>query len=253
MLVNTGNMFAYGRRERDPILSIGNLYHYSDPALSKKVFHSENYLEEIHPIKGTYILEQPAPESAMHFNPAFFNGLGGYGFEDVARWMMYDADPTPFQVERTIGMVIDMPGPFENNQIFGFSKFNAFNTHWRLSTSGASGGRITYGRAEDHPDGEFPSLVTGALGASYIIIIRQVSLTQHEFYINSPDNPVILNPNDGYWTFDRIRLMLGRIGGTRSETGVRIGPIFDAFCLISPGHLRKIMEFWSARTGIPLT
>jgi hypothetical protein len=57
---------------------------------------------------------------------------------------VHDADPTPFQVERTIGVVIDTPGPFENNQILGLSKFNAFNTHWRLSTSGASGGRITF-------------------------------------------------------------------------------------------------------------
>ena len=167
--------------------------------------------------------------------------------------MMYDADPTPFQVERTIGMVIDAPGPFGNNQILGLSKFNAFNTHWRLSTSGTSGGRITYGRAENNPDGEFPSLVTGALGASYIIIVRQVSLTRHEFYMNSPTNPVIIDPNDGYWTSDRIRLMLGRIGGTRSETGVRIGPIFDALSLISTTHLRKIMQFWSARTGIALS
>lgn len=252
MLIHPGQFGASRPFRHDPILSIKNLIHYSDPALSEKVFHADNYLQEIRPIKGLCIFEQPAPESAMHFDPTFFNGLGGYGFEDVARWMMYDIDPTPFQIERTIGMVIDAPGPFGNNQIFGLSKFNAFNTHWRLSTSGASGGRITYGRAENNPDGEFPALVTGALGASYIIIIRQVSLTRHEFYMNSPTNPIIIDPNDGYWTSDRIRLMLGRIGGTRSETGVRIGPIFDALSLISTTHLRKIMQFWSARTGIVL-
>ncbi len=136
-----------------------------------------------------------------------------------------------------------MLGPFGNNQIFGLAKYNAFNTHWRLSTSTSQGGRITYGRAENHPSGEFPSLVTGVIGNAYIIIIRQVSLTQHEFYINSPINPVIINPQDAYWTSNRARLMLGRIGGTSSETGVRIGPIFDAFSLISPAQVHKIMQF----------
>ncbi len=220
---------------------------------AQKSSATSNYLKEIHPIKGANILEQPLPSSAMHFDPTFFNGLGGYGFADVARWMMYDADPTPFQVERTIGIVIDTPGPFGSDQIFGLSKHNAFNTHWRVSSSTSSGGRITYGRAENHPSGEFPALVTNVIGTPYIIIVRHVSLTRHEFYMNSPTNPIIIDPNDAYWTSNRIRLMLGRIGGTRSETGVRIGPIFDAFSLVSPMHLRKIMQFWSARTGIVIT
>lgn len=252
MLIQPGHLTSAAKHHRDPILALENLHHYSDPQLSQMVFHSDNYLQEIHPIKGVNILEQPLLESAMHFDPTFFNGLGGYGFEDVARWMMYDADPTPFQVERTIGMVIDAPGPFGNDQVFGFSKHNAFNTHWRLSTSTSQGGRITYGRAENHPSGEFPSLVTGTTGKSYIIIVRQVSLTQHEFYINSPTNPVVINPNDAYWTSNRVRLMLGRIGGSRSEIGVRIGPIFDAFSVISTERVHKIMKFWSKRTGVSL-
>ena len=252
MLIQPGYLTATAKNHCDPIMALENLNHYSDPQLSQMVFHSDNYLKEIRPIKGVNILEQPLPESAMHFDPTFFNGLGGYGFEDVARWMMYDADPTPFQVERTIGIVVDAPGPFENNQIFGFSKYNAFNTHWRLSTSTSSGGRITYGRAEEHPSGEFPAVVTGVIGNPYIIIVRQVSLTQHEFYMNSPTNPVVINPNDDYWTSNRVRLMLGRIGGSRSETGIRIGPIFDAFSLISTEQVHKIMKFWSARTGVAL-
>ena len=84
MLITPGQFAASRPFRHDPILSVKNLIHYSDPALSEKFFHSDNYLQEIRPIKGTYILGQSAPESAMHFDPTFFNGLGGYGFEDVA-------------------------------------------------------------------------------------------------------------------------------------------------------------------------
>lgn len=251
MLVQPGLLSSAGTRHGNPILGLANMNHYSDPALSEKTFHSGNALQSIQPLEGVNVMQQPDPALAMDFIPSAFNGLGGYGFADVNRFMIYDADPVPFQVERTMGLVIDAPGPFGNNQIFGFSKFSSFNTHWRVSTSTATGGRITYGRQETEL-GEWPVLKSGVIGSGYIIIVRQVSLEQHEFYINSYSNPMIINPQDGYWTSNRVRLVLGRTASTRSETGVIIGPIFDAYTVISDAKLKKIMKYWSARTGIAL-
>jgi len=251
MLLQPGLIAPAQMRHGDPILGLTNMNHYSDPAFSEKIFYSGNDLKEIQPLKGANIMQQPDPLKAMQFIPSAFGGLGGYGFADVDRFMIYGADPTPFQVERTIGIVIDAPGPFGNDQIFGFSKFSSFNTHWRVSTSTATGGRITYGRQETEL-GEWPVLASGVIGSAYIIIVRQVSLERHEFYINSYTNPVIINPQDAYWTSNRVRLCLGRTASTRSETGVVVGPIFDAYTLVPDNRIKKIMQYWSGRTGIAL-
>jgi hypothetical protein len=252
MLVQPGTLISAGcPAGKDPIFGLQNLNHYSDPSLSALIFHTGVDLKEILPIKGAQKMEQPDPAYAMQYLPEAFNGLGGYGFPETNRFMMYDADPVPFQVERTIGLVISTPGPFNNDQIFGLSKFSAFNTHWRVSTSTVTGGRITYGRQEVDL-GEWPVLASGVIGTDYIIIVRQVSLEVHEFYLNSYKNPIMINPQDEYWVSNRVRLCLGRPFSTRSEAGVIIGPVFDCMSVISPQKIKEIVLFWSARTGIPI-
>ena len=69
-------------------MGLPNLVHYSDPALSSKVFHSGILLREILPLKGVNKQEQLDPAFAMEFRSEAFGGLGGYGFPDVDRWMM---------------------------------------------------------------------------------------------------------------------------------------------------------------------
>ncbi len=234
----------------NPIINLPNLNHYSDPALSSKIFHSGNVLQEILPIKGVNKLEQADPAQAMEFNANAFNGLGGYIFPDNTRWMMYEADPTPFQIERTIGIVFSLQGNFNNDEIFGLAKYNNFNSYWRVQTT-TSGDHVTFGRQETEL-GQWPTIIPSALNGAYIMIIRQLSLTQHEFYVNSYSNPVIINPQDNYWASNRVRLMLGRVGSTRSEIAATIGPVFDTFSLIPTQDIQKIMEYLSARTGIAL-
>lgn len=225
-------------------MGLPNLVHYSDPALSDKVFHSGTLLKEILPLKGVNKLEQQDPSFAMEFRQDAFGGLGGYGFPDVDCWMMYDADPQPFQIERTIGIVLSLEGPLTNNQLFGLTRSYAFNTNWRVQTNTTGGGQITFGRQESEL-GEFPALVSSfATPGIYIIIVRHVSLERHEFYINSSENPVIINPKDAYYSSVHARLCLGRAVSTRSETSAVIGPVFDAFSLISQDKLRAIFEQW---------
>lgn len=252
MLVNTGNLIACGRRQRNPIPGLKNLNHYSDPALSELTFHSESLLREILPIRGERKMEQADPALAMEYRPEAFNGLGGYGFSQNNRWMMYEADPTPFLVERTIGVVFSLEGSVSNDMIFGLAKFNAFNTHWRVQTNTNQGGYVNYGRQDTAAGAEFPVLIPAASPGAYIMIVRQVSLDRHEFYINSCTDPVIINPQDSYWTSNRARLMFGRIDSSRSEVTATIGPVFDAFSLISLSELKSAMKYLSLRTGIPL-
>lgn len=166
--------------------------------------------------------------------------------------MIYDADPTPFQVERTIGIVFSLEGAVNNDTIFGLSRSYAFNTNWRIQTNTSGGGTVTFGRQENDL-GQFPTLIPSATPGSYIMVIRHVSLTQHEFYINSYESPIIINPQDGYYSSLHARIAFGRILSSRSEVAATIGPLFDTFSLIPLTKLKDIMLFWSAKTGIPVS
>jgi hypothetical protein len=102
--------------------------------------------------------------------------------------------------------------------------------------------------------GEFPFFIEGGVvGQSYILIVWQVSLVRHEFYFNSYTDPIIINPQDGYFTSNRVRVVLGRTFSGRSETEAVIGPIFDAYDLITDKQLERIVKYLSKRTGISLT
>jgi len=240
-------------RGGNPILRLANMNHYSDPALSQITYHEGNAIKEVMPLAGVNIMQQQDPLLAMEFVLDAFNGLGGYGFPATNRFMIYDADPTPFQVERTIGIVFASVSAFGNNQIFGFSKHNSFNTHWRVGSHTSNGGSISFGRQETDL-GEFPILVPagGNLGRQHILIFRQVSLERHEFYFNSYTDPIIINPQDNYFTSNRVRIVLGRTFSGRSETGVVIGPIFDAYDFATDKQIERIAKYLSVRTGIAL-
>ena len=69
----------------------------------------------------------------------------------------------------------------------------------------------------------------------------------------SHENPVTINPRDDYYTSNRVRLMLGRYGTTRSEMAATIGPIFDCMEAISDAKLREIMQYLSMRASIDLS
>lgn len=250
MLVQPGSLSPTRCRYGDPILGLPHLNHYSDPSFSEKAFHSENLLQSIAPIKGTNVLQQLDPALAMAFNPEAFDGVGGYVFPENNRWMMYDADPLPFQAERTVGIVFSLEGALANDMIFGYAKFNAFNTSWRVQTNSNNGGFVNFGR--DYTGG-FPQIIPNATPGKFIMIIRQHSINLHEFYVNSYENPVIIDPRDDYYTSNRVRLMLGRYGTTRSEVAATIGPIFDCMSLVSDTKLKEIMLHLSARVGIQLS
>ena len=252
MLLKPGLLTAAGSRAAgDPILGLENLNHYSDPSLSDLVFHSGNDLMEILPIGGVHKIVQADPALAMEYRPNAFGGIGGYGFPQDNRWMMYDADPEPAQPKRTVGVVFSLDGSLSNDMIFGYAKFNAFNTSWRVQTNSNSGGLVNFGR---DLNGSFPTLIPNATPGQYIMIIRQHSIDEHEFFINGFDSPaVVINPRDDYFSINKIRFMMGRIGTTRSEMAATIGPIFDTFSLLSLAKIKEIMVCWSARTGIPLS
>lgn len=80
MLLTPGLLTQASQRHGgDLIMGLTNLVHYSDPALSDKVFHSGTLLKEILPLRGINKLEQQDPALAMEFLPYAFGGLGGYG------------------------------------------------------------------------------------------------------------------------------------------------------------------------------
>lgn len=224
--------------------------HYSDPSLSDLVFHSGNILQAITPVEGNLTIQQPDPNLSMAFDPLAFDGLGGYVFPANNRWMMYDLDPLPFQAQRTIGVVFSLEGNLSNNMIFGYAKFNAFNTSWRVQTNSNAGGYVNFGR---DLNGGFPLIIPNATPGKYVMIIRQHSLDQHEFFVNSHENPITINPRDDYYTSNRVRLMLGRYGTTRSEMAATIGSIFDCMEAISDTKLREIMQYLSMRANIDLS
>lgn len=181
MLVKPGLLTSAQKRQGgDPLLGLTNMNHYSDPALSEKVFHSSNVLMEVQPLEGANIMQQTDPALAMAFVPDAFNGLGGYGFTQNNRWMMYDADPVPFQAQRTLGVVFSLDGNLSNDMIFGYAKHNAFNTSWRVQTNSNGGGLVNFGR---DLNGSFPTLIPNATPGQYIMIIRQHSIDMHEFFI----------------------------------------------------------------------
>lgn len=72
MLVQPGTLISAAHAERDPILGLQNLNHYSDPSLSGLTFHSGVDLKEILPIKGSQKMEQPDPAYAMQYIPEAF-------------------------------------------------------------------------------------------------------------------------------------------------------------------------------------
>lgn len=250
MLVLPGTLTHGACKRGDPILGLTNLNHYSDPKKSEKTYHSGYLLSAISAVKGDRYLQQSDPLLAMEYDPNAFGGLGGYIFPENNRWMMYDADPTPFQLQRTLGIVFELAGSLSNDMIFGYSKHNAFNTSWRVQSNSNSGGYVNFGR--DEVSG-FPVIIPNASPGKYIMIVRQNSIDLHEFFINGHENPVTVNPRDDYYTSNRIRLMLGRIGTTRSEVAATIGPIFDCMEVISTQKIREIMKFWSKRAGIVLS
>jgi hypothetical protein len=250
MLLQPGTFTLPKRRSGDPILRLANMNHYSDPSLSEIKYHEGNAIKEIMPLAGVNIMQQLDPTRAMHFVSDAFGGLGGYGFPVNDRFMMYDVDPIPFQAERTVGIVFRLDSSLNNNLIFGYAKHNSFNTSWRVQTNTQAGGRINFGR---DLNGGFPLLVPSfAASKEFIIIIRQKTIDQHEFFINSYENPIVINPRDDYYSSNRVRLMLGRYGTTRSETAAMIGPIFDAYSLATDAQIKKIAKYLCARTGIPL-
>lgn len=250
MLLQPGTFTPPKRRGGNPILRLANMNHYSDPALSQITYHEGNAIKEIIPLAGVNIMQQQDPLLAMEFMPEAFNGIGGYGFPATNRFMIYDGDPTPFQVERTTGVVFELSSPVTNNLLFGYAKHNSFNTAWRVQTNTQAGGRISFGR---DLNGGFPYVVTSqAASKGFIFIIRQRSVDQHEFFINSYTNPITINPRDDYYLANRVRLMLGRVGSTRSETAATIGPIFDAYDLATDKQIARIVKYLSARTGIVL-
>ena len=250
MLVRPGCFAVPGRRGNNPILSLQNLLHYSDPALSQISLHTNGLIKEILPVKGVHKFEQPDDTLAMDFRPAALDGLGGYGFPQNDRWMMYEADPAPFQAHRTIGVVFSLEGSLSNDMIFGYAKFNAFNTSWRVQTNSNSGGLVNFGR---DLNGSFPTLIPNATPGRYILIIRQNSIDEHEFFVNSFSNPIVIDPRDDYYSSNRVRLMLGRIGTTRSETAATIGGIFDCLQSVKDSENERVMKYWSARFKILLS
>lgn len=250
MLIKPGGFWVSGRRQRNPIVKLLNILHYSEPDIAAKAYHPGGLLQSITPALGDYGLFQSDETLAMEFKPDAFDGLGGYGFPQDNRWMMYGADPTPFQTERTIGIVFELEGSLSNDMIFGYAKHNAFNTSWRIQTNSNSGGLVNFGR---DLNGSFPTIIPGATPGRHILIIRQHSIDNHEFFVNSFTNPVVVNPRDDYLAYNRARLMFGRIGTTRSEMAATIGGVLDCLQSLKDSEIEQIVKYWSNRYSIQIS